>query len=72
MEHKKCIVSNCNGNAASRGLCYGDYYKALRLVNKKETTWDFLIKHNLALYSNHGGKPSDFMKKFKEAKAGLK
>lgn len=61
----KCIIKNCSGDATSRGLCWKDYFVALALVRKGKTTWDFLIKNNMALERKN---QNEFTKQFKSLK----
>lgn len=44
----KCVVPECDGNARARGLCWGCYQAAYRLVRNGDTSWPALEKRGLA------------------------
>jgi len=67
---KKCLIPGCNNYSDSRGLCFNDYCKAKRLVDKQRTTWKYLIEKGLAMPSKrYDGYAFDaFSKAFEAAK----
>ncbi len=44
----KCKLAGCDKDAAIRGLCTGHYQNCLTLISRGTTSWDELVKLEIA------------------------
>jgi hypothetical protein len=70
-ERTRCLVPHCTRKVtSSRGICHACYATAKRLIDDGRTTWDELVKLNLAAQKR--AKPNRLLEAFEAATGSRK